>query len=408
MLAQFLRLALAAATVAAAAAAQAETAGGPRFRADGPDAAAYGFKENYPACTGLTYIRETRCRVGAFSDFGRLFPSRLVRAAENASPLRRAEKEPETGYVFEGRSRTLDDYLDTYPITGLLIAKGDRILVERYQYARTDRHLMSSFSMAKSVLGLMIGIAVEEGAIRSIDDRAEAYVPELRGTEFGRTPIKALLQMASGIAFNEDYSDPGSDIYALARLTLEQAPAGSLGALRRFDTRRAAPGARFNYSSADSVALGLVLARATGRTISDYASEKLWRPLGAEADANWNIDATGHEIAYAYFNAVLRDWARLGLMLAHGGTWSGRTVVPAKWVAASTSAGRDSPSPTYGFHIWISPFGRDRFLFSGLRGQYVLVDPGNKLVLVQTALANSDVALSELTALWMAARARLR
>src|SRR5262249_1836659 len=154
---------------------------------------------------------------------------------------------------------------------GLLIAKGDSILLERYQYGRTDAHRLTSFSMAKTIVGLLIGIAIEEGTIRSINDLAEAYVPGLRGTEFGRTPIKALLQMRSGIFFRGDYADTTSDIYILARLTIEQDPAGSLAAVKRFNWRRAPPGEYFSYSSADTVVLGLVLAGATQRTVSDYA-----------------------------------------------------------------------------------------------------------------------------------------
>ena len=195
------------------------------------------------------------------------------------------------------------------------------------------------------MIGLLIGIAVEEGAIRSIDDPAEAYVPGLKDTEFGRTPIKALLQMASGVSFREHYSDANSDIYTLADLTVGQDPGGSLAALKRFNTRVAKPGERFNYSSADSLVLGLVLTGATGRTVADYASEKLWVPLGAEARASWTIDGTGQEVTFAYVNAVLRDWARLELMLAHDGTWQGRRIVSAEWVRASTSV---EPTPSSG------------------------------------------------------------
>jgi CubicO group peptidase (beta-lactamase class C family) len=142
-------------------------------------------------------------------------------------------------------------------VTGLLIAKGDSILVERYQYGRTDTHRLTSFSMAKTIIGLLIGIAVKEGAIGSIDDPAEVYVPGLKGTEYGRTPIKALLQMASGVSFREVYIDVGSDIYTLARDTLEQGPGGSLPAVKRFNTRHAQPGERLSYSSAESLVLGL-------------------------------------------------------------------------------------------------------------------------------------------------------
>jgi CubicO group peptidase (beta-lactamase class C family) len=288
---------------------------GPRFRADGPDADEFGRNEGYPSCKGLAYIDETRCRVGALSRYDTLFPARTILASKQPSQLARAATEPVIRYSFAGLDLTIDDYLNRRPVTGLLIAKDNMILVERYQYGRNDKDRLTSFSMAKSIVGLLIGIAINEGAIRSVDDLAETYVPGLKDTEYGRTPIKALLLMASGVAFSEDYANRSSDIYTLVRLTLEQDPAGSLAAVKRFNTRRSAPGARYSYSSAESLVLGLVLAAATKRTVSDYAAEKLWQPLGAEADATWIIDATGQEVTFAYVNAVLRDWARLGLML---------------------------------------------------------------------------------------------
>ena len=141
-----------------------------------------------------------------------------------------------------GESRTLDQYLDAHHVTGLLIAKGDSILVERYQYGRTDKHRLTSFSMAKTIIGLLIGIAVQEGAIRSVDDAAETYVPGLKDTEYGRTPIRALLQMASGVAFREVYSDVHSDIYTLARLMFAPDSGGSLTAVKYFNTPHRAAG----------------------------------------------------------------------------------------------------------------------------------------------------------------------
>jgi CubicO group peptidase (beta-lactamase class C family) len=381
----------------------------PQFRPDGHNAEAYGSNEGYPRCAGLAFIREERCRVGAFSHFDTLFPARTIAAAKTASPLRRASGLPVIRYTFGGEERTLEQYLDRRPVTGLLIAKGDAILFERYQYSRTDRHRLTSFSMAKTIVGLLIGIAIEEGLIRSIDDLAETYVPDLKDTAYGRTPIKALLQMRSGVFFREDYADMTSDIYTLARLTLEQDAAGSLAAVRRFDWRRAEPGTYHSYSSADTVALGLVLAAAAGRTVSDYASEKLWQPLGAEADASWIIDATGQEVTFAYVNAVLRDWARLGLMLAHDGIWAGRTVVPRNWLMASRANAGETGSPftKYGYHIWVSADQKRYFLW-GLRGQFVFADPESKLVMVHTALSNNDFLDLELTTLWTAARAQLQ
>jgi CubicO group peptidase (beta-lactamase class C family) len=382
---------------------------GPRFRADGPNADEFGPKDGYPSCKGLAYIDETRCRVGALSRYDTLFPARTIAAPKQPVPLARAGGEPVIRYNFFGRDLTLDDYLNQRPVTGFLIAKDNTILVERYQYGRTDRDRLTSFSMAKSVVALLIGIALKEGAIRSVDDLAETYVPGLKDSEYGRTPIKALLLMASGVAFSEDYANRSSDIYTLARLTLEQDPAGSLAAVKQFNTRRAAPGARFSYSSAETVVLGLVLAAATKGTVSDYAAEKLWQPLGAEADATWIIDATGQEVTFAYVNAVLRDWARLGLMLANRGQWQGKTVVPEDWLAASAANAlpTEPPLAKYGYQIWYSEDTR-RFSLRGLRGQYVLVDPDLKLVLVQTALSGGQPEFGELLALWNALRAQVQ
>jgi CubicO group peptidase (beta-lactamase class C family) len=390
-------------------AAPASQGAGPRFRADGPNADEFGRKEGYPSCKGLDYVNETRCRVGALSRYDTLFPARTIAAPKQPAPLARAASEPVIRYSFAGLELTLDDYLDRQPVTGFLIAKDGTILVERYQYDRADKDRLTSFSMAKTVVALLIGIAVKEGAIRSIDDLAETYVPGLKDTEYGRTPIKALLLMASGVAFSEDYANPATDIYTLARLTLQQDPAGSLNAVKQFNMRRSPPGARFSYSSAETVVLGLVLAAATKRTVSDYAAEKLWQPLGAEADATWNIDATGQEVTFAYVNAVLRDWARLGLMLANNGNWQGKTIVPADWLAASAADAlpTDSPLAKYGYQIWYSADTR-RFALRGIRGQFVFVDPDLKLVLVQTALSGGQPETVELFALWNALRAQVR
>ena len=215
--------------------------------------------------------------------------------------------------------------------------------------------------------------------------------------------------MASGVAFSEDYDNRSSDINKLARLTVAHELSGSLAAVKQFNTRRAAPGAQFSYSSAELLVLGLVLAAATKRTVSDYAAEKLWQSLGAEADATWTIDASGQEVTFAYINAVLRDWARLGLMLANRGNWQGKTVAPEDWLTASAAAAipADSPLVKYGYQIWHSTDTK-RFALRGLRGQFIFVDADLKLVLVQPALNGGPPDTAELFALWNALRAQAR
>lgn len=180
----------------------------PVFSDTGPDAAAYGANEKFPIGKRSALPPKSEL-VGRFSHFDEIYPSHRVAKGEGASPLRRASKELEQPYAFQGRTYSLRDYLERDPATGLLIARGDEILFEHYRYARTDRHRLLSQSMAKTITGLLVGIAVSEGAIRSIDQPAADYVPSLTGTEYGRTPIRALLHMSSGVAFRETYD--GSD-----------------------------------------------------------------------------------------------------------------------------------------------------------------------------------------------------
>ena len=200
--------------------------------------------------------------------------------------------------------------------------------------------------MAKSIIGLLIGIALREGKIRSIDDLAQAYVPGLQGTHTWAGAVRRRRRVCDGAVFLAKFADGKSDIYTLAHLTLGQDPGGSLTALKPLRLFAAPRRARISpIPGRTPVVLGLVLAAATGRTLSDYTSEKLWRPLGTEADATWAIDATGQEIAFAYVNAVLRDWARLGLMLAHEGAWAGRRSCPKTgfWRRSPTRAKPDRP-----------------------------------------------------------------
>src|SRR5215467_3543800 len=183
---------------------------GPSFSASGPDAELYGAAENYPIKDRWRIYQpgnpaSPKYRVGAFSHFDEIFPTRHVARAATAWPFKRAPSD--VSYQYKGSGASLAEYLARNPVTGLLIAKDDLILVERYQYGRTDRDRLISQSMAKSITGMLIGIAISEGAIKSIDDAAETYVPGLKGTEYGKTPIRDLLHMSSGVEFREIEDD---------------------------------------------------------------------------------------------------------------------------------------------------------------------------------------------------------
>ncbi len=366
-----------------------------------PDEDAYGASQGYPAGTLNNWYTQDHM-VGAYSAMETLFPVRTVRAAQVARALPRSDAVPDWPFI--------QPYLDSHPATGLLVLKDGKVLVERYQYGRQPEHRFTSFSMAKTVVAMAIGVAVSEGKIASVDDPVERYEPALADTAWKGVAIRHVLNMSSGVRFDETYDKPNTDIAALSRTWVRQG-GGLLAALGRFQDRDAAAGDRFKYISADTQVLAQVLTRAVGRPLADYVSDKLWQPLGAEADAVWITDPQGMEAAYCCMSARLRDWGRLGLLLAERGQRDGQSVIPAEWVDAATTVRlrdghlqpwRATPYFGYGFQTWVFP-DRLGFALLGVRGQSVFVHPRLKLVMVQTAVwpRSSDLALSrQRDALW--------
>ena len=270
--------------------------------------------------------------------------------------------------------------------------------------------------MAKTVTAMLVGIAIHEGRIRSVDDLAAAYVPELEGTEYGRTSLRHLLQMSSGVRFNEDLPRDyiSQDLLQFVLDTFMRVGPGGVGAVTSFNTRERPAGTKFSYSSVETQVLGLVLTRAIGRPTAEYLEQKIWQPLGAEADATWLVDNSGQEAAYCCLNAVLREYARLGLPLAHDGNWRGRPMIPTAWVLEATTVPMDqphvwpgtaTPNEGYGYQTWILPGERRTFMLWGAHGQRIYVDPRSKLVMVHTAVHKLGLGLpplQEIGALWAA------
>jgi CubicO group peptidase (beta-lactamase class C family) len=385
----------------------------PVFSDTGPDAAAYGAAQNYPI-GGRTAPTQAQM-VGNYSHYDRIWPSHLIARAETPAPLHRAPQEIALTYRFNGAPHTLADYLARNPVTGLLIARDETILFEHYQYARTDQDRLLSQSMAKTIVAMLIGIAIDERRIHSVDDLAQTYVPALAGTAFGQTTLRALLHMASGVAFHEDYDDRTADNVMLGRALFDPSGAPSAPdpaqAVALFNTREYPPDTRFNCSGVQTEVLGLVLTHAIGMSPSAYLQSRIWQPMGAEADAIWTTDHTGQEVAYCCFNAVLRDWARLGLLLAHDGEANGRQIIPRQWLQDATTAPPDSPFAPhrataymgYGYQLWLFPGPRRQFAFLGIHGQSLYIDPAAQLVMVQTAVRVAATGgRAEPIALWNA------
>ena len=311
------------------------------------------------------------------------YAARGVRKSAAPRPLPRAQPSPEV-------DKLVDAFLDANPNTGLLVLKDGKLLVERYQYERTAQHRFASGSVAKTVLGMLVGIAVHEEKISSLDDKAARYVPELAGHPYGETPIRHLLTMSSGMDFDDAYTR--GDGSKLILNTIRRQTEGGAHTVLEFNKREAPPGTRFRYGSGDSQVLGLVLIGALKKHLAEYLSEKIWQPMGAEANATWLLDKGGYEAGYCCLNAVLRDYARFGLLLANYGALDGKQVIPAEWVKAATTAqaphlavGTATPNNGYGYQTWLTHRTEPRFAALGVHGQAIYVDPARRLVVVHTA-----------------------
>jgi CubicO group peptidase (beta-lactamase class C family) len=320
-------------------------------------------------------IATPACMVDLWSRMDELHAARGVQKAAKPRELKRASQAPDLG---------LDSFLDNHRNTGLLVLKDGVVLAERYQYGRTPQHRMASASVAKTVLAMLVGIAVAEKQISSIDDRADKYLSTLKGHAYGETSIRHLLTMSSGIASSEQ---------RLMDNTLHQRTEGGVDTVVEYKQRDAPAGTRFQYSSADSEVLGLVLRAAVKMPLATYLSEKIWQPMGAEANATWLLDKAGFETGYCCLNATLRDYARFGMLLANYGVLDGREIIPSAWVRAATRpdqpylrVGAVTPLNGYGYQTWLTSREHTRFAAFGTGGQAIFVDPALKLVVVHTAV----------------------
>jgi CubicO group peptidase (beta-lactamase class C family) len=360
-----------------------------------PDEDILGKAEGYPVGTPKNWFFDEHVRVGSFSHIDRVLPRYFtVRKSASPLPLPKAESVPKLEYRLAGQTYTIDDFLAHQRITGLLVIKDGQILDERYQYDRKDSDRFISHSMAKSITSLAIGIALAEKKIASVDDTIAKYEPRLAGSPYGETTIRNILRMSSGVPFDESYN--GKD--DLTRFNITRFKEGSVAALRELDKREVEQGTRFHYASSETVNLVMVLLAATGMPLTDYLTPRLWQPMGAEADANWTRYADNTVVGAGNFNAILRDYGRLGILLANDGVAGGKQIIPKDYLLDATDWHRQpaafqpfnaTPYFGYGYQFWLFPGDKRRFALLGVYGQSIFVDPELKLVLVLTAVAKN-------------------
>lgn len=326
--------------------------------------------------------------VGNFSNMRSMFLSTdiprngpVFTFGEAPSPL------PET---FQGRDQVKDvtAFLEETNTTSLLVIRDDKIEYEAYFNETGMQDQRISWSVAKSYLSTLIGVALAEGDIASLDDPVTKYAPSLAGSAYDGATIRNVANMASGVAFDEDYLDYDSDINKMGR---ELALGGSLDEFAAGLTERAgAPGENWRYVSIDTHVLGMVLRGATGETVADYMADELWSRIGVEADAYYVTDGEGAAFVLGGLNIRTRDYAKLGRLFLRDGDWEGEQIIPAAWTRESTAQSAPPPADPdhklgYGYQWWLPAGADEEFFAIGVYGQYIWVDRKANVVIVKTS-----------------------
>jgi CubicO group peptidase (beta-lactamase class C family) len=347
-------------------------------------------------------------RVIGFRNTFRMYGGDVFQVGESVPyPLPRARRAlPPVGYRIQGRRYGLEDYLRHQSVTGLLVLKDGAVAYEYYGKGNTEKTLWTSRSVAKSVVSVLIGVAIAEGAIKSVNDPIIDYLPELRESAWRDVSLRQLLQHTSGVAWNENYADPDSDFARLTRCEADAKPYDCVFGLIRSVKRSpgVAPGERWSYNTGGAWLAGRVLEQATGMPIAKYLQSRIWSRFAMESDGVWEalvpgrVDMGGHG-----FNATLRDWGRFALFVARDGRLAnGASLLPPGWMRDSTtwtqaqgSVTPSAPEGQYGYQWWFldatSPPKRERvtetakhsFWAEGIYGQSIAIDPSRGLILVQ-------------------------
>jgi CubicO group peptidase (beta-lactamase class C family) len=391
-----------------------------KLNPSGFDAASLGESNAFSGCPNSLQIRE--CRIGTWS--GQFWSSAVAEVLPSTKPLPLPymKNPPDIAYRWNFSSKSVDDYLAETKATGLIILKDGQIVLERYQYDRKPEMPLRSFSMAKTVISMLIGIANQKGLVSSLDDHASKYWPEISQSAYGQTSIRNLLRMASGVSFKELYTwAPGDDNWEWGRVLYASKniskPGEVLTYLNSKTARDYEQGSKFNYASIDTEILGRVLIRATGKSIAQLTQEWLWQPMGSEFKAYWLLSSTDSvEAGAGGFNAALRDYARLGNLLANDGRRGEQEIIPLHYLKEATDISLQPKAfkPRvatnyygYGYQTWLFPMKKRTFAFQGIHGQFIFVQPESKIVMVQTSVFDNPSGrfdpfpYKKINALWL-------
>ena len=278
----------------------------------------------------------------------------------------------------------VDAYMAGQRSAALLVVHQGKLRLERYGLGFDGAGRWTSFSVAKSFTSTLLGAAVKDGFIQSLDDKVSVYIPELKGSAYDDVSVRQLLTMTSGVQWNEDYADPNSDV---AKFNNHQPEPGveALVSYMRQLPRAAPPGTRWHYSTGETNLVGTLVQRATKKPLATYLAEKVWGPAGMEQQATWILSKTGKEIGGCCVQASPRDYARMGLFILNGAKVNGQSIVPDDWWAQATTKRADIglPGRGYGYQWWTYDDGS--YAARGIFGQGIFIDPQRQLVIVSNA-----------------------
>lgn len=364
----------------------------------------WGADQGYPTGWAGGFEKSTEYRVGNYSHgFEAMLPNNVIGKANQCTVLSEAPSS-EIKYRWGLFKKTSSEYLNDWPVTGLLICRDSSVLFESYRFQRKADMRFTSWSMAKSVTSLLLGICIDKKLIESYDDPAEKYCPELKGTLHGQVTLRNLSNMSSGADVLHARDNPM--IYANA-FTYKGANVNQT--VINWSLRKEDQGVRYNYNELCPLTIGMVIRRVTGMSMSAFTERFLWQPMGGESDARWLTDPLGNEFNCIGFSATLRDWGRLGLLIANHGVSNGAQVVSKAWIKEITSwseqdsqvsVGTAGTNFGYKAFMWHKKSDGSRLYFNGHHGQRVIVDMPSKTVLVHTAVDHVGNWESELFALF--------
>ena len=278
----------------------------------------------------------------------------------------------------------VDAYMAGQRSAALLIMQDGKLRMERYGLGFDATGRWTSFSVAKSFTSTLVGAALRDGYIKSMDDKVSQYIPQMKGSAYDDVSIRQLLTMTSGVKWNEDYADPKSDVAQFNNHKPDDGVDATVSYLRQLP-REAPAGTRWHYSTGETNLVGVLVSQATKKPIATYLSEKVWVPAGMESDATWLLSKTGHEISGCCVQAGPRDYARMGQFILDGARVNGQPIVPDGWLAEATTTRTDigQPGRGYGYQWWTYADGS--FAARGIFGQGIFMDPQRKLVIVSNA-----------------------